>query len=74
MAARLSPKHDDLTRSKIQTSQLINRLQNHVNGKAELSSTQVKAAQILLAKTLPDLTATKHSGEIRTPLIQNIPR
>lgn len=74
MAARLNPKHDEATRQKIQTSQLVNRLQDHVNGVAELSQTQVRAAEILLKKTLPDLSATEMSGELAVPLVTNIPR
>jgi hypothetical protein len=64
MAARLNPKHDEATRQKIQTSQLINRLQSFVNGEAELKPAQVTAALGLLKKTLPDLTATEHSGSM----------
>ena len=56
MAARLDPRHDARTRSKIQTSQLVNRLQDHIFGAAEISPTQMKAIEILLRKTLPDLT------------------
>lgn len=48
------------TRQKVQASQLINRLQDHVLGAVELSSTQVRAAEILLKKTLPDLTENKN--------------
>lgn len=48
------------TRQKVQASQLINRLQDHVLGTVELSSTQVRAAEILLKKTLPDLTENKN--------------
>lgn len=36
---------------------LINRLQNHVAGKLEMSKTQIQAAGILLRKTLPDMLA-----------------
>lgn len=48
------------TRQKVQASQLINRLQDHVLGTVELSATQVRAAEILLKKTLPDLTENKN--------------
>lgn len=34
----------------------------HVDGEIELASTQVKAAQILLSKVVPDLARTEHSG------------
>ena len=41
MAARLNKRHQDSTRIKIKTSQLINRLQNHVDGEVELVSCHV---------------------------------
>lgn len=44
-------------RGKIQTTQLINRLQKHVDGKVDMSATQVQAARVLLGKSLPDLQA-----------------
>lgn len=47
------------TRSRIQTSMLLNRLADHVVGKVELQPTQVKAAEILLRKVLPDLSAVE---------------
>lgn len=65
MAARVRKiRHDEETRAKIQTSQLINRLQSHVLGKVELSPTQVRSAEILLKKTIPDLSATELSGSV----------
>lgn len=67
MAARIRKiRHDDETRAKIKTSQLINRLTEHVLSDLELSPSQVTAGLGLLRKTLPDLTATEHSGEIAT--------
>lgn len=69
MAARLNPKHDQRTREKIQTSQLVNRLMAHVNGEVELTSTQVRAAEVLLKKTLPDLSATELSNDPHNPVI-----
>lgn len=65
MAARSKKEHDALTRQKIQTSQLINRLMDHALGKCEMSNTQVQAARILLGKTLPDLQAHEHTGEVQ---------
>lgn len=43
---------------------LINRLTDHILGKVELDATQVQSIKILLGKTLPDLKATEHSGQI----------
>lgn len=44
-------------REKIKTTQLINRLQNHVLGKVKMEATQIRAVEILLKKRLPDLQA-----------------
>jgi hypothetical protein len=41
---------------------LARRLQNHVLGKIEMSPTQLRAAEVLLKKTLPDLSAVAHTG------------
>lgn len=68
MAARLDPAHDERTRAKIQTSQLLNRLFSHANGEAEMTATQVRAAEVLLKKTLPDLQAIEHSGNAENPV------
>lgn len=43
-------------RNRIQTSMLVNRLTDHALGKVELQPTQVKAIEILLKKTMPDLS------------------
>lgn len=64
MAARLRPRHQDEVRAKIQASQLINRLTNHAFGEVELSTTQVKAIEILLKKSIPDLTAVDLTGDL----------
>lgn len=64
MAARLNKRLADQTRDAIQTSMLINRLTDHIFGEVELSATQVRGIEVLLRKTLPDLKATEHSGEV----------
>ena len=59
MAARTRKiRHDENTREKIRVSQIINRLQNHIDGKVELTTSQVSAANTLLRKVLPDLAST----------------
>ena len=66
MAARtLRPRHQDEIRDKIQTSQLINRLQDHAlaTDESELSASRLKAIEILLRKSLPDLSAIEHTGD-----------
>ena len=52
----------DAWSEKIQASQIMNRLLKHVEGEIELSSTQVKAADILLKKVVPDLARTENVG------------
>jgi len=64
MAARKStPFLDERWRQKIQASMLINRLTDHAAGRNEMTATQVRAAEILLKKILPDLAAVEYSGE-----------
>lgn len=63
-------RHDENTRAKIQASQLINRLTNHVLGKVDMQPSQVTAALGLLKKTLPDLSSLDVNATIddkRTP-------
>lgn len=64
MAARKTLWTPEIVRQRIKTSQLVNRLVDHVNGKVKMVPSQVTAALGLLRKALPDLSATEHSGEI----------
>lgn len=67
MAARKNRiMHDAKTRQKIQASQIVNRLINHTLGEVEMTSTQVRAAEILLKKTLPDLSQMTIDAEVET--------
>ena len=76
MAARLNKLHQEDIRKKIQASQLINVLQDHALGKTQvLSMTRMKAIEILLRKSVSDLTAVTLSGDADNPLgIQVIER
>lgn len=64
MAIRKKLNHDDRTREKIQTSQLINRLMDNANGQIELTTGQIRSIEILLKKTLPDLQAITLEGNV----------
>lgn len=68
MATRKKLVHDENTRLKIQTSQLINRLNNHALGELELTQSQIRAIEILLKKSLPDLQSIEHKGDKDAPL------
>ncbi len=60
------------TRARIRTTMIIGRLQKHVEGKCQMTSTQVKAADILLRKRLPDLTKTELTGVDGTDLVRTM--
>ena len=65
MAARLNRRHQSSVREKIRTSQLINRLQDHMLGKLELSMSQVRAATYLIDQAIGTAThQIEHSGAI----------
>jgi hypothetical protein len=51
-------------RERITGSKVLTRLIDHVEGKIELSNSQVNAARILLGKVLPDLKSTAYQGRI----------
>lgn len=64
MAGRpLGRRHQDDVRLKIQASAIIGRLQKHIDGSVDMSPTQVRAAEILLKKSLPDLSQISGPGE-----------
>jgi len=62
MATRKNLSHDQRTREKIRTSQLVNRLEKSAFGEVELTTGQIKSIEILLKKALPDLSAITLSG------------
>lgn len=74
MAARMRKTHQDDVRAKIKTSQLINRLSDHALKDRKLETSQVRAIEVLLKKTLPDLSAMQHSGDKDNPIIHEIRR
>jgi hypothetical protein len=62
MAARIRARHQDEIREKIRTSQLINRLTDCALGDVELTAQQLKSIEILLKKSLPDLSSVSIEG------------
>jgi len=61
--------HQEDVRKKIQVSQLLNVLQNHALGiDEELSPTRMKAIEILLRKSMPDMASVTISGDSDQPL------
>jgi hypothetical protein len=74
MPARIHKiRHDDETRAKIKSAQIINRLHGHVMGEVELSATQVSAALGLLRKTIPDLSQAEIKSETTVRYVARVP-
>lgn len=61
-------KNNQSCRDKIKTTQLMKRLEDHGLGLIELTQTQIAAIKICVAKTLPDLQAIAHTGEVNGKL------
>jgi hypothetical protein len=66
MAARTRKiRHDEETRTKIQASQLINRLTAHVLGNVEMAPSAVTAALGLLRKVIPEPCSIRARAGVR---------
>ena len=57
-------------RERIQTSMLINRLTDYAVGNIELTQGQVRAIEILLKKTAPDLSHT--TGDVTHTVVDQL--
>ena len=69
MAARIRKHHQDEIRTKIQASQLINVLQKHaLTGEGEMPASRMKAIEILLKKSVPDITSVELTGDEERPV------
>jgi hypothetical protein len=69
MAARIRQQHQEEVRARIQVSQLINVLERQALGEGEdISPSRMKAIEILLKKSLPDLSAVEISGDQENPV------
>lgn len=63
MAARTRKvRIDEFTRERIKVSQLINVLEKQALSGGSMEPTQLRAIEILLKKSLPDLTNVNHTG------------
>jgi hypothetical protein len=62
----------ELTRERIRTAMILNRLQKFVGGSLEMSPHQVTAALGLLKKTIPDLQSIEHSGFLEADVVHTI--
>lgn len=75
---RLNPQQDERSRSAIKTTKIIQRLNCFVlnedweGRKVEMTAQQVNAANILLRKTIPDLSSIEVGGDGGGPLVVQI--
>jgi hypothetical protein len=73
MAKRKMLFHPDCVREKIRTSQLINRLEKCAFGEISLTMTQLRAIEILLRKSIPDLVAAEIKSEQTHRYVVEVP-
>ena len=59
----ISARNQDRIRALIKVEEIIKKLNNHILGKAKMTNTMVRAAEILLRKIQPDLTAIQLSQD-----------
>jgi len=72
MAARLNRRHTEEIRQKIQASVIIDRMQKHINGELDMTSTQVAAATSLLDRSVPKLSQIQHTGDEDNPVAHSL--
>lgn len=69
MAARKKKVNlSDNWKDGIRVSMLMGRLLSHAQGEVEMTSTQIKAADIILRKLVPDLARTELAGDPDAPI------
>lgn len=71
MAARKNKGIDSLPDSwklAIKSTNIVKKLADHINGDVEMSNTQIKAADILLRKIIPDLARSELTGKDGGPV------
>jgi hypothetical protein len=69
---RKLPFHPDEVRQLIKVQWLVGRLHAHVE-KECMTATQIKAAEILLRKCVPDLSNTVVNGEVNVRYVVELP-
>ena len=72
ITAKLNPRHQQLIRDKINAGLLVERLTECALGSIELTSQQMKAIEILLKKSVPDLSAVEMTGDADAPILLKV--
>ena len=68
----LTKQRGESARQSIRVGMIVKRLQDHIDGKADMSATQQAAAKTLLDRALPTLTATELTTHEEIPAESNI--
>ena len=71
-AKEVQGKVNERDRDRVRAEVLADRLEKHVNGKVDLSPTQVQAAKILIDKGKPSLQAIEQTNSEEPPTEQEI--
>lgn len=71
-AAKLNPRHQQLIRDKINAALLVEKLQQCALDGLELTSQQMKAIEILLKKSVPDLQSIEMTGDAEAPVVLKV--
>ena len=68
----ISARNQDRIRSLIEVEKIVKKLNAHILGKAKMTNTMVRSAEILLRKIQPDLTAIQlsHDESQGVPLLK----
>jgi hypothetical protein len=69
---RKLPFHPDEVRQLIKVQRIVTLLHQHLE-KECLSATQIRAAEILLRKCVPDLSTTTVNGEVNVRYVVELP-
>ena len=72
ITAKLNPRHQQLIRDKINAGILVERLTECALGSLELTSQQMKAIEILLKKSVPDLSSVEMTGDADAPILLKV--
>jgi hypothetical protein len=72
ITAKLNPRHQQLIRDKINAGILVERLTECALGQLELTSQQMKAIEILLKKSVPDLSSVEMTGDADAPILLKV--
>jgi len=73
ITTKLNPRHSQMVRDKIQASKLIELLQDYALGIIEeIPAGRMKAIEILLKKSVADLSSVEMTGDADAPVLLKV--